>query len=121
MDFSLKKAYATLNDWTIGYASTTFSDPQALPPSVDAQGPNNKMDATAVLVRYMHTFTAAVHGRIQGKRLAYIGYCAQLQPPPYKMAIGGGQQIAIRQLTCHGTEPYMLHAVAVDITVWIFR
>ena len=60
VDFSLKKAYATLNDWTIGYASTTFSDPQALPPSVDAQGPNNKMDATAVLVRYMHTFKPGI-------------------------------------------------------------
>ncbi len=55
-EFALKKAYATVGDWTVGYASTTFSDPQALPPSVDAQGPNNKMDATAVLVRYMHTF-----------------------------------------------------------------
>lgn len=56
-DFKICKAYGTIGDWTIGYASTTFSDPQALPPSVDAQGPNNKMDATAVLVRYMHTFS----------------------------------------------------------------
>lgn len=55
-DFKVTKAYGTIGDWTVGYASTTFSDPQALPPSVDAQGPNNKMDATAVLVRYMHTF-----------------------------------------------------------------
>lgn len=53
-DFHLKKAYATLNDWTIGYASTTFSDPAALAPTVDASGPNNKLSATSVLVRYMH-------------------------------------------------------------------
>lgn len=59
-DFALKKAYAMINDWTIGYAPTTFSDPQALPPSVDAQGPNNKMDATAILVRYMHTFKPGI-------------------------------------------------------------
>ncbi|MCH5217111.1 MAG: hypothetical protein J1F07_00930 [Muribaculaceae bacterium] len=56
-DFHLKKAYATLNDWTVGYAPTTFSDPAALPPTVDASGPNNKLSATSVLVRYLHPFT----------------------------------------------------------------
>lgn len=55
-DFHLKKAYATLNDWTVGYAPTTFSDPAALPPTVDASGPNNKLSSTSVLVRYMHPF-----------------------------------------------------------------
>ncbi|MDE6462080.1 MAG: hypothetical protein K2L32_04800 [Muribaculaceae bacterium] len=59
-DLALKKAYATIGDWTVGYASTSFSDPQALPPSVDAQGPNNKMDATSVLIRYMHTFKPGI-------------------------------------------------------------
>lgn len=53
-DFHLKKAYASINDWTIGYAPTTFSDPSALPPTVDASGPNNKLSSTSVLVRYMH-------------------------------------------------------------------
>lgn len=55
-DFALKKAYATLNDWTAGLAPTTFSDPGALPPTVDRQGPNNKIDAAAILVRWMHTW-----------------------------------------------------------------
>lgn len=55
-DFALKKAYATLNDWTAGLAPTTFSDPGALPPTVDRQGPNNKIDASAILVRWMHTW-----------------------------------------------------------------
>lgn len=55
-DFHLKKAYATLNDWTIGYANSTFSDPGALSPVIDAQGPNVKMANTAVLVRWMHTW-----------------------------------------------------------------
>lgn len=55
-DFHLKKAYAVLNDWTIGYANSTFSDPSALPPAVDASGPNAKMSATDVLVRWMHNF-----------------------------------------------------------------
>lgn len=63
-DFHLKKAYAMINDWTIGYAPTTFSDPAALPPTVDASGPNNKLSSTSVLVRYMHPinkhWTAAV-------------------------------------------------------------
>lgn len=53
-DFHLKKAYAIINDWTIGYASSTFSDPAAEAPIVDASGPNSKMSATAVLVRWMH-------------------------------------------------------------------
>lgn len=52
-DFHLKKAYAMINDFTIGYASSTFSDPAALPPTVDAQGPNNKITPTRVLLRYM--------------------------------------------------------------------
>ncbi len=52
-DFRLKKAYAVINDFTIGYANSTFSDPAATPPIVDAQGPNNKIAPTAVLVRWM--------------------------------------------------------------------
>lgn len=52
-DFHLKKAYATINDFTIGYANSTFSDPAAVPPTVDAQGPNNKLSNTSVLVRWM--------------------------------------------------------------------
>lgn len=63
-DFHLKKAYAMINDWTIGYASSTFSDPSAEPPTVDASGPNAKMSSTNVLVRWMHEmkkkFTVAV-------------------------------------------------------------
>lgn len=55
-DFHLKKAYATINDWTIGYANSTFSDPSALPPIIDAQGPNVKMSNTAVLIRWMRTW-----------------------------------------------------------------
>lgn len=31
-DFHLKKAYATINDWTIGYAASTFGDGAAVPP-----------------------------------------------------------------------------------------
>lgn len=52
-DFHLKKAYAIINDWTIGYAPSTFSDPAAVPPTVDAQGPSNKKTPTSVLVRWM--------------------------------------------------------------------
>ena len=52
--FLLKKAYATINDWTIGYAHSTFSDPLAEPLLVDGQGPNAYVSTTAVLVRWMH-------------------------------------------------------------------
>lgn len=52
-DFHLKKAYATVNDFTIGYAPSTFSDPAAVPATVDAQGPANKISPTNLLVRWM--------------------------------------------------------------------
>ncbi len=55
-DFHLKKAYAQLNKVTVGYASSTFSDPAALPPTVDANGPANKISPTSVLVRWMNTY-----------------------------------------------------------------
>ncbi|MDE6556051.1 MAG: hypothetical protein K2K55_03715, partial [Duncaniella sp.] len=55
-DFHLKKAYATLGDWTIGYAASTFGDGAAVPPTVDSSGPTMKMDGTNVLVRYLHEF-----------------------------------------------------------------
>lgn len=51
-DFKLKKAYAVLNDWTIGYAPSTFSDPAAQPPMIDSNGASNKITPTDVLVRY---------------------------------------------------------------------
>lgn len=54
--FHLKKAYATMGDFTIGLANSTFSDPAAMAPTVDAQGATNKLAKTDVLVRYMHTF-----------------------------------------------------------------
>ena len=54
-DFHLKKAYAQLNNVTVGYASSTFSDPAALPPTVDANGPANKISPTSVLIRWMNT------------------------------------------------------------------
>lgn len=54
--FLLKKAYATMGDFTVGLANSTFSDPAALAPTVDAQGATNKLAKTDVLVRYMHTF-----------------------------------------------------------------
>lgn len=55
-DFNLQKAYGRINDFTIGYTNSTFSDPGALPPAIDASGPNAKMNATAVLVRWLHSF-----------------------------------------------------------------
>ncbi|MCM1076231.1 MAG: hypothetical protein NC411_02580 [Bacteroides sp.] len=55
-DFHLKKAYAVMNDWTVGYAASTFGDGAAVPPTVDSSGPTMKMDGTNVLIRYMHHF-----------------------------------------------------------------
>lgn len=55
-DFKLNKAYATINDWTLGYATSTFSDGDAEPPTVDDNGTTLSMDYTTLLVRYCHNF-----------------------------------------------------------------
>lgn len=55
-DFHLKKAYASWNDWTVGYANSSFSDPAAQPITVDGQGPNCEISDTNVLIRWMRTF-----------------------------------------------------------------
>lgn len=54
--FLLNKAYATVNDWTLGYASSSFSDPAAEVPTVDQQGPNSEISNTNILLRWMHTY-----------------------------------------------------------------
>lgn len=51
--FILKKAYAEINNWTIGYASTTFSDPQADAPTIDGAGQNGRISRSAMLVRWL--------------------------------------------------------------------
>lgn len=55
-DFRLKKGYVNIHDFTLGYATSTFSDPAAQPAIADAAGPNNKFSNTNVLVRYMKAF-----------------------------------------------------------------
>ncbi len=54
--FKLKKAYVTLNDFTAGYVTSTYSDPAALAPTIDGAGSNGKIDRSNLLLRYMHTF-----------------------------------------------------------------
>lgn len=54
--FKLKKAYVTVQDWTVGYATSTFADPAAEAPTIDGAGPNGKASRTSMLVRWMHPF-----------------------------------------------------------------
>ena len=77
-DFHLKKAYAQLNNVTVGYASSTFSDPAALPPTVDANGPANKISPTSVLVRWMNTYKSrwTVAGSVELPKNAAISTVA---------------------------------------------
>lgn len=49
--FKLKKAYFIMGDWTVGYATSTFADPSAEPPTIDDAGPNGDISRTTVLVR----------------------------------------------------------------------
>lgn len=52
----IKKAYATIGDWTVGYAPSTFCDIPAQPITIDATGPNGMINSSKVLVRYQHLF-----------------------------------------------------------------
>ena len=73
-DFKLNKAYATINDWTLGYATSTFSDGAAEPPTVDANGTTLGMDYTTLLVRYLHSFGKSgisIAGSVETPSLAF--------------------------------------------------
>lgn len=52
--FALKKAYATVGDWTLGHAKSTFADPSSQPSTVETDGPNSEVDASRFLLRWMH-------------------------------------------------------------------
>ncbi len=54
--FKLKKAYLQNKHWTVGYATTTFEDTAAEPPTVDGSGSNGVNKRTNVLMRYTNTF-----------------------------------------------------------------
>ncbi len=56
IDFKLKKAYFQINDFTVGYTKSTFSDPAAQPEGIDGTGPNGLVSKTNVLARYSHDF-----------------------------------------------------------------
>ena len=63
INFKLKKAYLTFRDWTLGYASSTFSDPAAEPPVLDGAGSGGEMSKTNLLARWLHTNR---HGWVYG-------------------------------------------------------
>lgn len=54
--FKLKKAWFSLRGFTLGLATTTFSDPAAQPDLLDGAGANGKIDKSNILLRYLHTF-----------------------------------------------------------------
>ncbi len=54
--FKLSKAYITVGHVTLGKAKSTFVDPAALPSTVETAGPSGASDATAILLRYAHSF-----------------------------------------------------------------
>ena len=50
--FRLRHAYGTLAEFTVGQTWTGFSDPTALPPTVDLEGPNSSITIRTVQIRY---------------------------------------------------------------------
>ncbi len=55
LGFKLKKSYVIIRDWTIGYNTSTFVDPAANPPVIDASGPNGQTNNSSVLLRWIHS------------------------------------------------------------------
>lgn len=76
--FQLKNAYATLEDWTLGYTKSTFCDPAAEPSSVETDGPNSEVSATRFLGRWMHSFKNG------------IGVALSAEDPDYDYAVTDG-------------------------------
>ncbi|MDE5957087.1 MAG: hypothetical protein K2G78_02115 [Muribaculaceae bacterium] len=54
--FKLKKAWIQMADFTAGLAPPTFSDPDALPETLDGAGADGSLDKNNILVRYLHTW-----------------------------------------------------------------
>ena len=52
----LKKAYAKISDWTIGYTSTAFNDPDAEAPTIDGAQQAGLAGKSALEIRYDHKF-----------------------------------------------------------------
>ncbi len=48
----LKQAYATVGNFTLGKARSTFADGPAMAPTVDDQGPSGQVTAKNMLIRY---------------------------------------------------------------------
>lgn len=73
--FQIKKAYATIGDWTIGYAPTTFCDLAAQPPTIDASGPNGMINSSKVLLRYQHDFAKCwtIGGSFEFPKSQFLG------------------------------------------------
>lgn len=55
--FKLKKAYITVGHITLGKAKSSFSDPAAMPSTVETEGPAGAIDDNAILLRYAYTFS----------------------------------------------------------------
>lgn len=55
-NFHLSKAYLQFRGVTLGLAKSTYSDPEANPPTVDPQGPNCIIGQSNFLARWLHTF-----------------------------------------------------------------
>ena len=52
----LKKAYAKISDWTIGYTATAFNDPAAEAPTIDGAQQAGLASRSALEVRWDHSF-----------------------------------------------------------------
>ncbi len=53
--FVLQKAFLTIRNVTFGYATSSFADPAAAPPTVDGAGAVGRADRRNILVRYLYT------------------------------------------------------------------
>lgn len=58
--FKLKKAYFTAGDFTIGRTTSTFCDPSAQAPTVDAAGTNSSISRSNILLRWVHDYSKHV-------------------------------------------------------------
>lgn len=62
--FHLSHFYVTYRDFMVGYTSSIFTDGEAMPYTIDGEGPNGSVDLTVFTAAYTHAFGKSFSGGI---------------------------------------------------------
>lgn len=128
--FVLKKAYLKLNDFTVGLTNSTFEDPDALAPTVDAQGSNGQVSKTQIVGRWFRTlrngisagagigFPSADMSPVEGESEACRQYIPDLAALVQYSWDGGVSHVRLSGLLCTMTYRNLLQKKNHNVVGW---